>query len=269
VAKWPLQQIIIISLIAVIGFLVAKLISTIAGKQVEKKMDSTSGLIARKVSFYLLLLLVGAVILRELEVSIGALVAAGGFLGLAIGFAAQTSVSNIISGIFLISERPFNVGDVIKIEGNVGIVLSIDLLSTKLRNFENLFWRVPNEKVLKSDIITITKYDIRRMDIVTSISYDDDIQKARDILLECADNNHLVLGDPEPIVLVTKMGDSGIEMTLRCWFYKTDYLALLTELTHEAKLALEEAGCTIPYPHHTVYVRNEKDWEQAGKLEKE
>ncbi|MGM0381815.1 MAG: mechanosensitive ion channel family protein [bacterium] len=267
IAAWPWQQIGVIVITALVGFLIARLLSKLVGSQVESKMDSTSGMIASKITFYFLLVVVVAVILRELDVSLGALLAAGGFLGLALGFAAQTSVSNMISGIFLIFERPFNVGDVIKIEGEVGFVLSIDLLSTKLRTFDNLYRRVPNEKVLKSDITTITKYDIRRLDINTSISYDDDIEVARETLLEVAEDHHLVMGDPEPVVLVTKMGESGIELILRCWFYKTDYITLLTELTHRVKVALEEAGCTIPFPHKTVYVRNEEDWEKAAALE--
>ncbi len=266
-AGWPWQQVMIILLTALVGFLIARLISKLVGFQVESKMDSTSGMIAQKLTFYFLLIIVAAVILRELDVSLGALLAAGGFLGLAFGFAAQTSVSNMISGVFLIFERPFSVGDVIKIDGEVGIILSIDLLSTKMRTLDNLYRRVPNEKILKNDITTITKYDIRRLDINTSISYEDDIQVAKETLLAVAEKHPLVMGDPEPVVLVTKMADSGIEMILRCWFYKTDYITLLGELTHQVKVELEEAGCTIPFPHRTVYVRNEEDWQKAAALE--
>ncbi len=265
---WPWSRIFLVVVTALTGYILARLIASMVRGQVEKRMDTTSGMIAHKLAFYGLLVLVIAVILHELEVSLGALLAAGGFFGLAVGFAAQTSVSNIISGIFLVFERPFQVGDVIKIEGNVGIVMSIDLLSTKLRTFDNLYWRVPNEKVLKSDLTTITKYDIRRLDINTAISYDDDIERAREVLLECAESNSLVMGDPEPMVLVTKMADSGIELILRCWFYKTDYLTVLTELTEAVKVSLEEAGCTIPFPHRTVYVRDEEDWREAAALEK-
>ncbi len=266
-AEWPWQLFAVILLTALLGFLVARLISKLVGDQVEKKMDSTSGMIAQKLTFYFLLVLVVGIILRELDVSLGALLAAGGFLGLAFGFAAQTSVSNMISGVFLIFERPFNVGDVIKIDGEVGIILSIDLLSTKMRTLDNLYRRVPNEKILKNDITTITKYDIRRLDINTSISYDDSIEVAKETLLEVAEEHHLVMGDPEPVVLVTKMADSGIELILRCWFYKTDYITLLGELTHRVKEELEEAGCTIPFPHRTVYVRNEEDWQAAATLQ--
>ncbi|MFB6357182.1 MAG: mechanosensitive ion channel family protein [bacterium] len=259
----------LVALTGIIGFLIAQTVSKLVGRQVEKKWDSTTGMISQKIVFYGLLVFAFAVVLHEMDVSLGALLATGGLFGVALGFASQTAVSNIISGVFLIFERPFDVGDVIKVGDKFGGVQSIDLLSTKIRTFDNLYWRMPNEQLLKSDIITITKYDIRRMDIVTSISYEDDIQVGRETLLEVAEDNPLVMADPEPIVLVGKMGDSGIELTLRCWFYKTDYIQLLSELTEQAKVALEEAGCTIPFPHRTLYVRNEEIWQTADALGQE
>lgn len=263
----PWQNVGIVIATVIVGILLARLISRLIGRQVEQRLDSTSGMIAQKIVFYGLFFFAFAVVLRELDVSLGAMLAAGGLFGVAIGFASQTAVSNIISGVFLIFERPFDVGDVIRINEKLGMVQSIDLLSTKVRMFDNLYWRMPNEQLLKSDIITVTKYDIRRLDIAASISYGDDIQRARDVLLETAEENHLIMGDPEPVVLVNSMADSGINLTLRCWFYKTDYIKALTELTHEVKENLEEAGCTIPFPHRTVYVRNEEQWQKAEALE--
>ena len=265
----PWTNVAIVAGTVILGLLLARGISAIVGRQVEKRMDSTSGMIAKKIVFYSLLVFAFAVVLRELDVSLGALVAAGGLFGVALGFASQTAVSNIISGIFLIFERPFDVGDVIRINEKLGLVQSIDLLSTKIRMFDNLYWRMPNEQLLKSDIITVTKYDIRRLDIAASISYDDDIEQAREVLLETAEHNHLVLGDPEPIVLVKSMGESGIELILRCWFYQTDYIEVMSELTHQVKVDLEEAGCTIPFPHRTIYVRNEDQWKQTEALQTE
>lgn len=263
----PYLEILLVLLTAVVGWMIAKAISLFIGRQVERTTDQTSALVARKLVFYGIILLVLVVILAELDVSLAALLTAGGILGVALGFASQTAVSNIISGVFLIFERPFEVSDVIKVDNNAGVVQSIDLLSTKLRTFDNQFWRMPNEKLLKSDIITITKYEVRRTDLATSISYDDDIQTAREVMLECARNHPLVMADPEPVSLVNRMGDSGIEITLRYWFYRTDFIQVLSDLTHEVKIALEEAGLTIPFPHRTVYLRQEDDWQTAQLLD--
>lgn len=259
----------LIAISILIGYLLARFISYLVGRQVEKRIDQTTGLLAQKIVFYTMLFLVMTVVLRELDVSFGALLAAGGLFGVALGFAAQTAVSNVISGLFLIFERPFNVSDVIRIDGSLGFVESIDLLSTKIRTFDNLYWRIPNEKLLKSDIYTITKYDIRRNDLVTSISYEDDISTAKDVLKECAENNAKVLAQPEPRILVKSMGESGIELTLRFWFERVDFLDVISELTQEVKVALEESGCTIPFPHRTVYIREEENWEEAQLLSEE
>lgn len=246
----------------VAGYLLAKFLSYFVGRQVERNMDETTGLAVRKLVFYGLLVGVLAVFLGQLNVSFGTLLAAGGLLGVALGFASQTAVSNVISGLFLIFERPFEVSDAIRVDGQFGIVESIDLLSTKIRTFDNLLWRMPNEKLLKSDIYNITRYDIRRRDLVTSVAYGDDIQVARDVLLETADQNPRVLAQPEPVVLVNSMGESGIELTLRFWFEREDFLEVGSEITQEVKVALEEAGCTIPFPHRTVYFREEPEWQQ-------
>lgn len=244
------------------GYYLAKFLSYFVGRQVEQNVDQTTGLAVRKLVFYGLLFGVLTVFLGQLNVSFGALLAAGGLLGVALGFASQTAVSNVISGLFLIFERPFEVSDAIRVDGQFGLVESIDLLSTKIRTFDNLLWRMPNEKLLKSDIYNITRYDIRRRDLVTSVSYGDDIQVARDALLECAENNPKVLAQPEPVTLVNSMGESGIELTLRFWFERADFLELGAEMTQQAKVALEEAGCTIPFPHRTVYFREEPEWQE-------
>ncbi len=259
----------VVAATAVVTVLAAKYLAKLAGKQIEQRMDVTSGMLVDKVVFYGIIAFGFAVILQQLDVGISTLLAAGGILGIALGFASQTAFSNMISGIFLVFERPFEVGDLIRIDERFGAVDSIDLLSTKIRMLDNLTWRIPNEKLIKSDIITITRYDIRRIDIATSISYEDDIQTARDTLIRTAEENPMVMGDPEPVTIVNSMGDSGIELILRCWFNKNDYIQLLADLTQEVKVSLEEAGCTIPFPHRTVYLREEEEWQKAHLMEAE
>ena len=116
-------------------------------------------------------------VLGELGVKLTALLGAAGIVGIAVGFASQTSVSNIISGLFLISEKPFAIGDVLKVGGTTGIIQSIDLLSIKIRTFDNLFVRIPNEKILSSEVTNITRFPIRRMDIVFQVDYGQDLAR--------------------------------------------------------------------------------------------
>lgn len=105
---------------------------------------------------------------------------AAGIAGIAIGFASQTSISNIISGLFLISEKPFAVNDVIKAGDTTEIVLSIDLLSIKMRTFDNLYIRVPNEKIIKEELTNVTRFPIRRLNIDISVAYKEDLARVKE-----------------------------------------------------------------------------------------
>ena len=127
-------------------------------KYTTKKYSAQQGMIFGKVVLYLGIFMIIFSILNELGFKLTHLLGAAGILGIALGFASQTSVSNIISGLFLIAEQPFEVNDVITVGGTTGVVLSIDTLSIKMRTFDNKFIRIPNETIIKSEVTTITKF---------------------------------------------------------------------------------------------------------------
>ena len=120
--------------------------------------------------------------LRELGFDLSVVLGAAGILSVAIGFASQTSTSNLISGLFLMLERPFSIGDVIKVDSTTGEVISIDLLSVKIRTFDNLFVRSPNESMIKTQVTTLTKFPIRRADLQVGIAFKEDIERVKEIL---------------------------------------------------------------------------------------
>ncbi len=179
-----------------------------------------------------------------------------GLFSVAIGFAAQTSVSNLISGLFLLFERPFSVGDVIEVNGQTGIVLSIGLLSTRMRTFDNVLLRVPNENILKSTVKTFTAYDIRRIDLEVGISYDDDIDHAKAVIRRFLDENPVFLMEPQPIIMVSSLGDSSVNLKVMVWIRRTDILKAKDTLVGGIKKALDAAGITIPYPQRVVHIVN-------------
>jgi small-conductance mechanosensitive channel len=195
-------------------------------------------------------------VLAELGVKLTALLAGAGIVGIAVGFASQTSVSNIVSGLFLISEKPFSVGDVIKIGDTTGIIQSIDLLSIKIRTFDNLFVRIPNEKILTSVVTNITRFPVRRMDIVFLVSYDDNLDRIRTVLTEIARANPWCLDEPAPLVVLNDFKESGVEVLLGLWFAKDDFLDLKNSIMNEILVRFRAEGIGIPYPHSTVEVRN-------------
>src|SRR5699024_2454555 len=117
-------------------------------------------------------------------ISLAPLLGAAGIAGVALGFASQTSVSNIISGLFLIAESPFKVDDIITVKSTTGVVLSIDILLVKLRTFDNQYVRIPNETLIKTEVTNITRFPIRRLNTTISVAYKEDIGQVREILME-------------------------------------------------------------------------------------
>jgi small-conductance mechanosensitive channel len=210
-------------------------------------------MIARRVTLYTLLALVVLSVLRQLGLELGVLLGAAGVLTVALGFASQTSASNLISGLFLIGERPFIVGDVIQVGTTIGEVLSIDLMSVKLRTFDNLFVRMPNETLIKSEIVNITRFKIRRVDLPIGIAYKEDIGRVREVLLEVASANPLVLEEPAPLFIVLGYGSSSIDLQFSAFSLTSNYLAVKNELLEHIKRAFDRHGIEIPFPHVSVY----------------
>lgn len=221
--------------------------------QARKKWGEHQATLLRKLFLYGVFLIAIIWILSIFGVSVGALLTALGLFSVAVGFAAQTSLSNLISGIFLLFDRPFVIGDVVDIGGQVGIVLSIDLLSTKLRTFDNFFIRIPNATVLNSVVKNITKFEIRRIDVEVGIAYGEDIGKAKKALLDFLKSCPLVLAEPEPIVFTVSLGESSVNLKLRAWIKRADYIKAVDTLTQGAKEALEKAGIEIPFPQIVVH----------------
>ena len=147
--------------------------SRLARRFISQHFTAQRGLVAAKIVFYPGLLLIAVSVMRELGFSLAPLLGAAGIMGVAIGFASQTSVSNVISGFFLLGEQPFVVDDVIQIGDTVGRVLSIDTLSVKLRTFDNKFVRLPNESIIKSQVTNLTRFPIRRLDVNVGVAYRD------------------------------------------------------------------------------------------------
>lgn len=210
-------------------------------------------LLAQKSLLYVGIILVVCTVLIHLKVNLTAVLGAAGIVSVAIGFAAQTSLSNLISGLFLLGERPFEVGDVIVVGTTRGVVLSIDLLSVKLRTLDNLFVRMPNETLIKAEVTTVTRFPIRRMDINVGVAYKEDVKTVIRVLKEVADANPNSLNEPEPLVLFKDFGASSLDFLVGIWFEKTKFLDLKNSIMREIKERFDAEGIEIAFPHLTVY----------------
>ncbi len=230
------------------GLLLARLVSRSLSRALAARMDAQQTMLLRRITFYAILILALVSALRELGFDMTVLLGAAGILTVAIGFASQTSASNLISGLFLIGERPFAVGDVIKVGDATGEVLSIDPLSVKLRTFDNLMVRVPNESLVKSQITNLTRFPIRRLDMQIGVAYRSDLNEVRDILMAVAESNPLCLEEPKPLFIFLEYGDSALKIQFSVWANREKFLDLRNTMHQQVKEALDAAGVEIPFP---------------------
>lgn len=239
--------------ILIVGLILAKILGSATGRVSSKYLDAQRTMLFRRIVFYLVLALFVVSALNQLGFKLSVLLGAAGILSVAVGFASQTSASNIISGLFLIGERPFSVGDIIRLDDTMGEVLSIDLLSVKLLTADNLFIRIPNETLIKSQVTTVTRFPIRRVDIRVGVAYKEDLSKVRRVLFEVARKNTLALEEPTPDFFFLGFGDSSLDLQFSVWVQKENYLNLKSVITEEIKNAFDRAGIEIPFPHRSLY----------------
>jgi len=223
------------------------------GRLLGKQLPSPITLLIEKLTRYIGILLVIFGLLTQLGIAIMPLIATLGVVGVAIGFASQTALSNVISGFFLLSDPPFCIGDLVRIEGVLGFVHSIDLLCIRLRTFDNQLVRMPNESVLKGTVHNITAFGIRRVDIDIGIAYKEDPERTRDILKELAENHPLCLSEPEPLWVFKDFGQSSLNFLLAVWCQKEDWLTVKNDMMVAIKKRFDEENIEIPFPHLTVY----------------
>lgn len=239
--------------IIAVGFPVIFILRSWARSFFTKKYATHYGMLAGKVVFYTGLVILVVTVMGQLGISLAPLLGAAGILGIALGFASQTSVSNIISGLFLIAEQPFKVDDIITINNNSGFVLSIDMLSVKMRTFDNRYVRIPNEMIIKQEVINNTKFPIRRFNASVSVAYKEDIAKVREVLLDIAEKNEYALSEPQPLVIFDMFGASSIDLLLLVWAPKDEYIQLKNSINEEVKARLDKEDIEIPFPHVSLY----------------
>lgn len=241
------------SILLLAGFICASMASRAVSRFFSKNFSQHHIVLFKRLLYWLIVALFVASALKQLGFSLSVLLGAAGVLSVALGFASQTSASNLISGLFLIGEQPFKLGDTIKVGNTTGEVLSIDLLSVKLRTFDNLFVRIPNETLIKSEVTNLTRFPIRRFDLLLGVAYKEQIATVRKILLDVADKNPLCLDEPNPMFLFLGFGDSALNIQFSVWSKRENFRDLRNSLQEEVKLAFDKAGVEIPFPQRTVH----------------
>ncbi|MCC5876318.1 MAG: mechanosensitive ion channel family protein [Candidatus Sumerlaeia bacterium] len=237
----------------IIGVVALRAVARFMEFNFKDRLTPQQFMIISKAVFWMGWLVIILTVVNNLGLKISTVLGAAGILGVAIGFAAQTSASNLISGIFLIFERPFKVGDIIQVGDTTGAVVSVDLLSVKIRKFDNCYVRIPNEMIIKTQVSNITNFPLRRVDINVGIAYKEDLERVRKVLLEVAEEFPKALTDPPPVVVFTGFGDSSQNILFGVWAMKTDFLDVRNGLTYGIKKAFDRNGIEIPFPHLSIY----------------
>jgi small conductance mechanosensitive channel len=204
-----------------------------------------------------LTIIVGVIVgLAALEVNIGPLLAVIGAAGFVVAFALQDSLGNFASGILIMMFKPFDVGDAVEVAGIAGKIEAVNLLSTQLTTFDNKAVVIPNNEVWGGVITNITGTSQRRVDMQFGIGYDDDIDKAQEILEGIVNSHELVLKDPEPVVRMNELGDSSVNFVVRPWAKTEDVWTVYWDITREVKKRFDKDGISIPFPQRDVHVYN-------------
>ncbi len=221
----------------IVGIMATLYFSWLMGKMLEKHLSAHHSQLLRRVIFYLGLGLSLLIPLKAAGFNISTFVGAAGILTAAVAFAAQTSISNFLSGVFLIAEKPFEIGDLITFNDVVGEVLSIDLLSVKLRTKDNTFVRIPNESLLKSQFKNLTRFPIRRFDIKIRFNSTEDLAKVKKILMEVARQNPLCLVSPAPELAFLEFCDSTVLLQFSVWGKQISYSSFQTNIQMDIQAA--------------------------------
>ena len=248
---WNIIQFILTLLVIYIFF---KILNSIIKRITTKKCSLQIQHIIDKVIRYTGFSVIVLTVFHRLGINISAILGAAGIAGIAIGFAAQTSISNVISGLFVITERAFKINDIIEISGTIGTVQSINLLSVVLKTFDSQYVRIPNETIIKANLINYSHFPYRRVKTELSVAYGTDLKKVEKILLDVAKNNEFTIDDPAPSILWTAFSNSGINLTLMAWTKIENFGNLRNSIFVEIDEKLKQENITIPFPQMDIHV---------------
>lgn len=244
--------------VLIIGLVLAGIIS----RWVERAMTRSSRFEPTVANFlssvvkYALWALVLVTVLAQFGVETTSILAALGGMALAVGLALQGTLSNVASGVMILVQKPFKVGEAISAGAVTGTVQQIGLFTTELKQFDGLFVMVPNSELWNQAIVNFTRHATRRLELVVGIGYGDSMDQARRELLALAEADGRVLDDPAPVTFVNSLDDSSVGIGMRVWCKTPDYLGLSWDLTEAAKARFDETGISIPFPQREIVQRS-------------
>ena len=258
-----LVKILIVVLIIIASFIIAKIISINIKRSLKEKVRQEHLDIISKLINYVIVIIGFLASLSLLKINLSGLLVAGGIVGLVIGFASQSIVGNLISGLFLMVERPIKIGDQVNINDTMGVVEDIRIISTTIRTWDGYNVRMPNERVFTSNITNFVAHPARRFEYVVGIRYSDDADRAVSIIADLLNDHPLVLVNPEYQAFVDNLGDNSVNIMVRIWAPSSVWYSVKMEMLWKIKKTLEDHGIEIAFPQRVVWFGDKP--EKGGK----
>ena len=254
VIPWGINIILALAVFVIGRWLASMIVRGV--KRLMKKANMDKALIGFLSSILNAVLLVVVVIaaLEQLGVNTTSVLAVFAAAGLAVGLALKDSLSNFSAGVMLIIFKPFKVGDFVEAAGISGVVEVIRIFNTQLRTGDNREIIVPNAQIYGGIITNFSAREQRRIDMVIGIGYEDDIRIAKQILEEILQAEERVLKEPAPVILVSELGESSIDLAVRPWVNSADYWNVRSDLLETIKREFDAKGISIPYPQRDIHM---------------
>ncbi|HSD04121.1 MAG TPA: mechanosensitive ion channel family protein [Nitrosopumilaceae archaeon] len=243
------------AIIMIVGVIVARIASMLFKRYFAANLEEDTAKSLRKTIYYGIIIVTLLAVTTSQGIDLSGLMVAGGIFGIVIGFATQSVVSNLISGIFLMFEKPAKTGDLIEIPSNkvYGRLIDITIFSTRIKLFDGSIMRVPNEKVFTSEIRNVSGSEVRRIDGVVGIAYKEDIDKAIEVIKEEIGKLPYVLCEPEPAIWTEELADSSVNLKILTWLPRDNWDEVGPVLLKVTKQALDKAGIEIPFPQRRIW----------------
>ena len=243
--------------ILIIGRQVVKILIKVISTALERSnTEDTVRIFVTNLLNTLLMIVVFIAAINQLGIQTTSIIAVLGAAGLAIGLALQGSLSNFAAGILIVIYRPYKVGDYIQADNHLGTVNDIQIFSTVLKTPDNKLVVVPNGSIMNGSIVNFSNQDKRRVDIIASCSYEDDIDKVKSVLADILSKDDRILNEPKPRIAVSELADSSVNFIVRPWVKNSDYIDVYYSLLEEIKKRFDREGIAIPYPQTDVHIHN-------------
>lgn len=250
-----LIQVCIAVISVLVFYIIYKIIKHLVRKQAAPRVEKHTMMLLNKIISYVFYVLIVMYILSLFGINLKALWGAAGVAGLAIGFAAQTSVSNLISGIFVLSEKAMKVGDFIQVGGISGIVDSVGLLSVRIHTLDNQMVRIPNSSIINNDLTNFSHFPLRRFVFDMPVSYSSDMAKVLETAKKIPAKCPSILQDPAPCAFFDGFGDA-INVKIAVWFKGENFIQAKNEMYTAIVDTCREEGVEIPFTHYDINILN-------------